>query len=159
MKYLKYSIPLMLIVNFCYSQDVKKEENLKTEIKALVENQRFQFAAQSASPMRGGSISLSPGYTFTVSPDTIISSLPYYGRAYQAPIDPSKAGYNFTSTDFIYALKERKKGGWDISIKPKDVTSSPQINLSISTDGYASVRIQSTDRQPISFRGVIQKKN
>jgi len=108
-------------------------------------------------PMRGRNIQLSPGYALTVSPDTVMCDLPYYGRAYQAPMNPSDGGIKFTSTDFEYTVKNQKKGGWDIQIKPKDVRNSPQVSLSISAKGYASMRVISTDRESISFNGVIQK--
>lgn len=158
MKYLKYILPLVFIAGFSNAQDKEKQSDETTDIKSIIESGRFEFVAESASPMRGRTINLSSGYTFTVLPDTVVSDLPYYGRAYQATLGTDEAGIKFISTDFSYSVKDRKKGGWNITIKPKDVRNSPQTNLSVSPGGYASVNIISTDRQSISFNGFIKKK-
>ena len=158
MKYLKYILPLVFIVDFSNAQDKKTEQNETTNVESIVESSRFEFAAESASPMSGRTINLSTGYTFTVLPDSIISYLPYYGRAFQAPMDPEDAGIKFTSTDFTYAIKDKRKGGWNITVKPKDVKNSLQISLSVSANGRASLHIISSNRQAISFNGFIKKE-
>ena len=154
MKYFKCLLLFVLSAGISDAQD--KNSGEITDVKELIESRRFEFAAQSANPLRGRTINLSSGYTFTVLPDTVVSYLPYYGRAYQATLDPDDAGIKFTSTDFTYSVKERKKGGWEITVKPKDVEDSPNVNLSISSNGYASLNVISTDKQSISFRGVIK---
>jgi hypothetical protein len=143
----------LLIANFTHAQDQPTE----SDIKALVDNKNFVFAAQSASPMRGRTVHLSPGYTLEVSADTVVSNLPYYGRSYSAPMNPSDAGIKFSSSDFTYTVKERKKNGWDVSIKAKDGTKNHQIYLTISSNGSASARVVSSDRESISYNGYIQK--
>ena len=67
MKYLKSLISILLIANLTHAQDKPTE----SDIKALVDNKNFVFAAQSASPMRGRTVHLSPGYTLEVSADTV----------------------------------------------------------------------------------------
>lgn len=151
MRYIIFIFPLVMLLNSTYAQETNE-----ADIAALIESRNFEFHAKSANPLRGRTIFLSPGYTFTVSGDSLISYLPYYGRAYQANIDPSEAGIKFTSTDFEYNVKQKKKR-WDISIRPKDATPSPQILLSVSAGGRASLRLTMIDRQSISFDGQIRK--
>ena len=153
MKLVLLTLSLAFSLGLSYGQDTKE-----TDSKTLIEKQRFEFVAESANPMRGRSIFLSTGYSFVVLPDSIMSNLPYYGRAFQASLDPDDAGYRFTSTDFDYAVKPRKKNGWDINIKPKDVNHSPQIFLSISNSGTGTLRITSANRESISFSGRIQER-
>ncbi|HZB12771.1 MAG TPA: DUF4251 domain-containing protein [Chryseolinea sp.] len=153
MKYLKCLIPYLLIATIGQAQEKVSETN---DIKSLVESKRFVFIAESASPLRGRTVSLTPGFTVVVSSDTITCDLPYYGRAYSAPIGSNEGGFKFTSTDFTYTVKDRKKGGWDISIKAKDNTSSHQIYFTISSSGQASLRAIPSDRQSISYNGYIK---
>jgi len=153
MKSLKSLISILLIANLTYAQDKPTE----ADFKALVDNKTFVFAAQSASPLRGRTVHLSPGYTIKVSGDSVVSDLPYYGRAHSAPMNSSDAGIKFTSSDFTYTVKDRKKNGWDVTIKAKDGTRSHQIYLTISSNGSASVRVVSSDRDSISYNGDIQK--
>jgi hypothetical protein len=158
MKKLIYFLSFALVTVFSNAQDTKQKQEIP-DVKALVEAQRFEFVAESANPMRGRSVFLSPGYTFFVSKDTIESYLPYFGRAYQAPMNPSDAGIRFTSTDFTYTIKDRKKKGWDIFIKTNDASPPTQANLSIFANGSASLRVTSIDRQSISFYGYIRKRS
>ena len=97
-------------------------------------------------------------YDLKIKPDTIDSDLPYFGRAYTAPIDPADAGIDFTSVKFDYNIVPGKKGGWEITIKPKDVTDINGMYLSISENGYALLRVNSNNRQAISFTGYIADK-
>lgn len=124
----------------------------------LINAQDYRFIAQTAIPMGGATKHLSYGYDLTVSHDSVVAYLPYYGRAYTAPIDPTKSGIQFTSTQFDYKVDTTKKGGWEITIKPRDNRDVNQINLSVSSAGYASLRVTSVNRQAISYSGEIVKR-
>lgn len=122
-------------------------------IQKLLDSKRFTFVAQSVTPQRGGFRQLTSRYDLKITPDSLISNLPYYGRAYSAPIDPSSGGINFTSTSFDYTSKVRKKGGWDVIVKPKDGKDVQQMFLSVFENGSATLQVTSNNRQPISFNG------
>lgn len=124
----------------------------------MVENSNYVFHAEFANPMRGGNINLTSEYDLRVSKDTLVAYLPYFGRAYQAPMDPTDGGIHFTSTRFTYTKQQNKKGGWDIYVKPSDAKGVEKMFLSISEDGYASLQVTSSQRDPISFQGYIEKK-
>ena len=98
-------------------------------------------------------------YDLKVSSDTVVSDLPYYGRAFVAPIDPAEGGIHFTSTQFTYTIKEKKKGGWDVSIVPKDIHDVREMQLSVSEAGYATLQVTSNNRQLITFTGYLVAKN
>jgi hypothetical protein len=70
-------------------------------------------------------------------------------------MDPSKNAMDFTTKDFDYSTTPQKKGGWIVTIKPKDYKEVQQMTLNISSDGYASLQVISTNRQAISYNGVI----
>ena len=123
-------------------------------VKEMVDSKRFVFQAQSMTPLRGSMRTLSPGYTLKVSPDTITSDLPYAGRAYTAAYGSTDGGMKFKATDFDYTVKEKKKG-WSINIITKKVTGSPRVIISVFDNGNASIVISSSDRDSITYNGVI----
>jgi len=124
---------------------------------ALVDSQQYIFVAQTAIPMSGRTVQLnSTDYDLTISKDTIIAYLPYYGRAYTAPLDPTETGIKFTSTSFEYKKEAKKKGGWIISITPKDASGVQQLTISISSTGYSTLQITNTTRQPITYYGYLK---
>lgn len=145
---------------FVHAQNRQAERERKKEIiQNKIQAQRFTFSAQQVIPMRGRSRNVTTdNYDLKITPDTVIAYLPYFGRAYIAPIDPSRGGIQFTSTKFRYSKAAAKKGGWNIMIKPEDVRDVRQLSLSISSDGYASLQVISNHRDPISFNGVIGEK-
>ena len=130
----------------------------KSDIKSLVDGKNFVFSAQTVLPSTGSVRQLTSGYyTLRFSKDTLVADLPYFGRAYSAPIDPTQGGLKFTSKDFDYAVKEKKKE-WDITIKPHDAGDASQIYLTVYDNGTAYLQVVSINRQPITFNGVIEAK-
>ena len=139
-----------------FSQNNKDDK--AAQVKESVENRNYRFVAQTALPLQGRVRQLTTDYTLKVTKDTVIADLPYFGRAYSAPIGATNGGIQFTSTSFDYTSTEKKKGGWDISIKPKDTQDVRELTLSISATGYASLQVLSNNRQAISFNGYLKLK-
>lgn len=141
-----------------YSQNTDKQEKENAKIDALkqaIESGRFVFMAQSATPMTGRTRQLTYDYKLDIRKDTIISDLPYYGRAYTTSYGSSDGGINFTTTQFDYSSKEGAKGGWDITITPKEIKNVSRMMLNVTNAGYGSLTVTSNTRQQISFNGYI----
>lgn len=157
-----YSLILTMLFGFLSlnlnAQDTKKQKQEATSqhIKAAIESGKFIFKAQSATPSKGGVIQLTSGYQVSVVPEEIVSDLPYYGRAFSGGYGGSDGGINFTSKSFTYSVKSKKKGGWDMTIIPSDVSQIVKVFISVTGGGYATMRITSTDRDAISYSGVIE---
>ncbi|MEP6951534.1 MAG: DUF4251 domain-containing protein [Ginsengibacter sp.] len=167
MKYPKYFNALLMtglaviifsLSSFAQSSFADKSDPKKIAFKNMVDSQHFVFVAQSVSPLRGRFRNLTSSYDVNISKDTMICYLPYFGRAYSAPIDPSSGGLDFTSTNFSYSVTPHKKDGWNVMIKPKDNTNVQQLLFTIFDNGSASLNVTSTSRDPISFNGHIEKE-
>jgi Domain of unknown function (DUF4251) len=141
--------------NEVYAQNNSESEAL---ISRAVETQNYIFKAQQAMPTSGRTRQLNTDYDLRVSKDSVASWLPYFGRAYQAPLDPTKGGFQFTSTDFEYSTNQRNDG-WEITIKPKDTRDVQELFLTVFKNGSANLRVSSISRQPISFGGVVVSKS
>ncbi len=150
----KWLFIILLFLSFCSI----KPEGEKQVTKQLLTSGKFVFKAQTALPLSGRSVTLSEGYDITISRDTVTAYLPYYGRAYSAPIDPSSGGFKFTSTNFEYQVQDRDKGGWDVFIKPKDYIEARELSLTIFANGSATLQVLGNNRQPISFSGTVIAK-
>jgi hypothetical protein len=159
MKNIHVGLTLLIVLfsNGLYAQ--KKDDLKKQVIERVVTSRNYIFKAENVMPT--GAVpnrQLSFGYDLRVSPDTIVSYLPYFGRAYTAPMDPTKGGIQFTSVKFEYKETKRKKGGWDIVIKPQDTQDASQMVLTVSETGFASLQVIGNNRQPISFSGYVDEK-
>ncbi len=133
-------------------------DSLKSTVKDWIEHRDFEFVAQTAVPLGGRSMQLTSEYTLTVAGDTIISFLPYFGRSYSASAYPTEGGIKFTSTDAEFSISPKKKSGWDILIRPKDVSNAYQLRLTAHPSGNALLQVTSTNRQAISFNGNIRER-
>ena len=149
------AIALLIGSNSVLAQN--KNQDKQAVIKNIVESQQYVFKAQFVSPMTGQQRTLTSDYDLTVSKSAVTSYLPFFGRAYSAPIDPAQGGIKFTSTKFQYIKEENKKDGWDITIIPKDASDVQKLYLHISSNGYATLQVTSINRQPISFNGSIEE--
>jgi hypothetical protein len=135
------------------------QENNEATLKGLLASKTFIFKAQSAWPLQGTVVQLTPGFDMKILDDSINTYLPYFGRAYAASYNGNGGGgINFTTTKFEYKLKEKSKGGWEIVIKPSDVKEINELIYSISTNGFATLQVTSNNRQAISFYGIIEKR-
>ena len=141
------------------SNEVYAQNNTEKEetVSRIVAEQNFIFKAQTVMPTSGRTRQLTSEYDLRVSKDSVSSWLPYFGRAYRAPMDPSKGGIQFTSTDFDYSTSQRNDG-WEITIKPKDTRDVQELFLTVFKNGSANLRVSSISRQPISFGGTVAER-
>lgn len=137
----------------CGAQKAAADRDFSTA--ELLKAGNYIFKAQRVTAQNGFTKYLTSDYDLDVSQDTLTARLPYFGRAYQAPMDPSKGGIDFTSTDFEYSIHENHKKGWEIKMTPRDQKEITDLILSVSSSGYATLRVNSLHKQPISFYGKI----
>lgn len=91
-----------------------------------------------------------------MSPEKVVSNLPFFGRAYSATPGNTDGGLRFEFPDYSYEVKPRKKGGWDITIEPNEHHDVRTVYLTIQKTGNASLRITSNSRQAMSYTGIIR---
>lgn len=147
----------------------------KATTARIIKDKNYVFSANTAMPMSnqdvnqvlrsfpgsqgGGTINLSgSAYDFTVTPDSIVAYLPYYGRAYSAPYNSSEGGIKFKSKDFSYSQTKNKKGSYSVNIKTRDLKSENyQLMLTVSEKGYTTLMVNSNNKQPINFNGILSE--
>ncbi len=160
----KYCICLLLaaitITHAAFAQESKEEKKAvpQAAVESMINSKHYVFIASSMSPTGGKTRQLTSYYDVKVKGDTIVSYLPYFGRAYTAPINSSGGGIDFTSTSFDYIITPRKKGGWDIKIKFKDQSDVREMDFTVYDNGRADVFVTSNSRQSVSFSGMVTDK-
>jgi hypothetical protein len=134
----------------------QKEPAKEAAIKSLVESQRYMFIPQTMMPQTGQSRQVTYGYDFRVIKDTINAYLPYVGKAFVATYGGGDGAISFKTTGFDYVITEAKKGGWNVTITPKNITNVRQLMLRITVTGNTTIQISSNTRDMISFNGYLQ---
>ena len=145
-------MPIFFLVTIAFETSAQS-----ADVDQAVKDKRFTINVESMSPRKGGYRRLTTPYTFKVSPDTVVTDLPYMGRAYQAPMGTNDNGIKFLSKEFEYVTKPGKKGAWEITLKLKDTRNYPMINITLQPNGTASIRMSPVDREFISYGGTMAK--
>ena len=116
---------------------------------------------QMSGPPTGGTINLTgSNYDLRIAADSIVSYLPFYGRAFMATPyggNNNDSGFRFTSKKFTYKNTPGRKKGWDIAIQTKDVKDNVRMNLSVTENGYATLSVVSNNKQSITYNGYLQE--
>ena len=153
-------IIIVMILSACNSSRKAQSETAldAASVKGMVEIKNFIFIPRSISPMTGGRRELSSGYQLSISKDSIISYLPFFGRGYTAPISPADVDFDFTSIKFNYTATPANNG-WTISIKPIDQNYLQELYFKIFDNGSAYLNITSNNRSTIAYNGYIIERN
>ncbi len=144
------------LITSCGTSKGLTNNQVKARVDSLVALPKINFKVTQAIPTAYKSVMLSYGYNLKVNKDTVSCYLPYFGRAYVANYGNTEdSGIKFTSTNFEYSKELTKKGGYNITIKPKDTNKRYVLYLTVQSSGYATLQVTDPDRQPISFYGEI----
>jgi len=151
-KVVLFLLSALLSFNLIFAQE--KEQ----EIKELIQSKNFMFRAQVVLPSNGSSRVITSDYDMQLIKDSIAVYLPYFGRAYSASFGTAEGGVRLNTSKFDYKIKNRRKGGWEITIDPQ-TSDIREMYLIVSPKGSATLNVTSTNRQSISYHGIILKRN
>ncbi|WP_316735134.1 DUF4251 domain-containing protein [Pedobacter aquatilis] len=167
----KLKLLLSIIFAATFMQAIAQTD--KETTGRIITDQHYTFNANTAIPMAnndinqilssmpgaigGGTINLTGSqYDLKVTKDSVVAYLPYYGRAFNAPYNPTEGGIKFKSKDFSYKLTKNKKGSYTINIRTNDLKQENfQLTLMVSQNGYANLFVFSNNKQSINFQGTL----
>ena len=151
-------IVLLLAGQSLYAQSKKeKKEQKKEAVKKLIESENYKIDVNTAMPMRGRSIPLTSSYSLEIRNDSVISYLPYYGRAYSIPYGGGD-GLNFKAVLKEYSMEMDKKGNAVIEFIARNPEDRYEYRVKVFPNGSASIDVNMQNRQSISFQGELYIK-
>ncbi len=103
-------------------------------------------------PFGGRSVNLTSPYSITVKNDSVISSLPYFGRAYHVPYGGGN-GLQFKAPLTSYETDFNKRGAGLIKMKTTNNEDTYTFTITVQTNGSAYVTVNMHNRQTISYDG------
>lgn len=134
-------------------QRAERLAQLKEDISTGLAERKFQIDVNQAHPQgRGRTIHLTSSYSVRVSGDTIVSYLPFFGRAYSVPYGGGQ-GLNFTGRIVSYESGVTHKGEHIIKMGVESSEDVYVYTVSLFDNGSASVGVQPRQRSYIYFTG------
>lgn len=151
------SLLLTVILAGCATSEeraAQKAERVK-KVTAALNERHFKIAIAHMHPLKGPSKAVSYGYSVEVRNDSLISYLPYFGRAYNVPYGGGK-GLNFSAPVESYQEEVGKNGKRHIEIGLTNDEDSYLYTLDVFDNGSSSVSVSSRQREQISYTGDIE---
>jgi len=158
MKRVFYLSVLISLVVISWSSCATSEEKaaqmaeLSANVTNALNNRDYKIAIDRMYPMRGSSRHVSFGYSVEVRNDTLISYLPYFGRAYNVPYGGGK-GLNFTAPIESYQEFMKRNGQRHIEIGVTNEEDTYFYTIEVFDNGNSSVEVRARQRERISYSG------
>jgi hypothetical protein len=144
----------MVVLGSCATSEERAARNAENakKVKAALDSKTFKISVNRMNPMRGASKSVSYGYSVEVRNDSLISHLPYFGRAYNVPYGGGK-GLNFKAQIRNYRATFAGNNGYIVECDVPNDEDVFYYRINIFNSGKAIIDVWARDRNPISFQG------
>ncbi|WP_291528291.1 DUF4251 domain-containing protein [Bacteroides sp. UBA939] len=157
MKTIRMIFSVLLIAAICIpllSAQTKKEkkEQKQQVVKELIMSEAYKIDVDRAFPTRGRSITLTSPYSIEIRNDSVISYLPYFGRAYSIPYGGGD-GLNFKAPLNEYQMEWNKKGTAKIKFTARNTEDNFEFSIDIYDNGLSSIHVNMKNRESINFQG------
>ena len=146
-------LPLLLV--FCLHGLAQNSDQEKYEaLKSIINNKDFRFLPQSATTTKGNTLPVDPGFELKIMTDSLIVDLPFFGTGYDTNFG-SNDEVKINTKEYTYSAETTKKGGWSITIVPKDKSKFERIYMNITSAGYCTMQLKISSQQHISYYGAM----
>lgn len=146
----------VILWSSCATSEEKAAQmaELSANVTNALNNRDYKIAVDRMYPMRGSSRHVSYGYSVEVRNDTLISYLPYFGRAYNVPYGGGK-GLNFSAPIGSYQEFMKGNGQRHIEIGVTNDEDTYFYTIEVFDNGSSSVEVRARQRERISYSGTI----
>ena len=136
------------------AERAEREARVAVAVEQGLETQHYKVKVLMMYPRRGKAVNLTSDYALEVRGDTVVSYLPFFGRAYSVPYGGGK-GFDFTGIISHYEMQKDGKGQTKILFKTDSGEDYITYRLEIFTNGRTFIDVQSQSREAISYSGEI----
>ena len=146
------------IVLFCAGQSLfaqskqERKEQKERVVREIVDSGRIKIDVDRAVPMAGRSVNLSCPNSLEIHGDSILSYLPYFGRAYSAPYGGGE-GLTFKEVATEKEQTSEKKGSSEIKFRVKTKEDVYMFRVEVYPNGSVTINVTPVNKQAITFYG------
>lgn len=101
------------------------------------------------------SVTLTADFNIRVKGDSVVSYLPYFGRAYNVPYGGGKT-LNFSGVTQDYKITQPKRDKMHMEFSVKNEEDMYKFYIDVFDNGKASINVMPQQRERISFNGEIE---
>ncbi len=151
------TLMFLLIFSGCATSEERmaRAAEMKKKVVIALGERKYKICINRMMPLRGISKSVSYGYSVEVRNDSLISYLPFFGRAYNVPYGGGK-GLNFSAPIHSYQEYQKRKDMRYIEIGLANDEDTFLYIIQVFDNGSTSVEVQSRQRERISYSGELE---
>lgn len=155
---LAFAVLMFLGTAILFAQNKQdKKEQKQRAVKELVLSQKYKVEVSQAIPTTGKTVFLTSPYSLEVRNDSVVSYLPYYGRAYSIPYGGGD-GLNFKAPFTGYKIEWDKKGTAKVRFSVRNSEDKYDFSIDVFANGSSSIYVNMQNRQSIRFQGELDLK-
>ena len=160
-KLILYLLPLVMLCAACATtEEARQRKAVKRALVAQRINQqindmRFRIYVDMMHPTGYPARHLTSTYYFEVKGDTVISYLPYMGRAYNVPYGGGKA-LNFEGKLLNSDVQRERDDRYMINLEVSSDEDLYRYVIDTFDDGTSTIYVYSRERESISFSGKME---
>jgi len=148
------TISCLILAGFVFGQNKQpsKAEIKAAKVESKIRSGVYEITVNRVNPMSGMSRYLTSTYSVRISGDSAYVYLPYFGRAYSAPMN-GEGGIKASTTMDNYQVDYKNGKSYFINFQVKGTNDTYWLSISLWQNGKASVNVTCNNLQPISYRG------
>lgn len=151
-------LAVVMLLASCVSSKLSQEEKAckqaerKQQVMAALQKRHYIVNIDYVYPKRMSAQPVVYGYSLKICGDSVISCLPYFGRAYNIPYGGGK-GLNFTAPISNYQSCRVKKDVTRVYMEIENEEDTYSYQLDIYDNGSVMLDVLPRERESISFSG------
>lgn len=134
------------------AERMEREARTAAQVSEALASRHYTINVLMMYPQRGRAVNLTTNYSVEVKGDSLISYLPYFGRAYNVPYGGGK-GLNFIAPITGYQTETDRKGMTRVVLTTENEEDRYQYVLEVSSSGDSYIQVQSRQRDFIRYSG------
>jgi hypothetical protein len=137
------------------AERAEREAKIERAVAKMLAEHRYAVTVNMMFPRNGRAQNVTSDYSLEVRGDSLVSYLPYYGRAYSVPFGGGK-GLNFATLIKNYHSEKGKKGNTRVEIEVDNTEDCIRYSLDIFPNGSTTIDVIARERDPISYSGQME---
>lgn len=134
------------------AEKAEREAKTAQAVAAAINDRHYTVEIEWMYPMSGRARSVLSDFMLEVRGDTLVSYLPYFGRAYNVPYGGGK-GMNFVAPITHYHSAKSGHDATEITLIVDNDEDILQYRLKIFSNGKTNIDVESRKRESISYSG------
>ena len=149
------AVVVLGLLTACSTMTAAERAEKALAVERALASRYYVVDVQMMYPRSGRAVNVSSNYSLEIKGDTVVSYLPYFGRAYSIPYGGGKA-FNFSAPIISYESASDQKGKTFVRLVTDNEEDVITFQLEIFDNGQTTIDVQAREREPITYSGELE---